>query len=115
MNFSTYAGWVLPPDRDVLLVAHTPAQAREAQLQLRRVGLDRVVGYLIGGTHAWAMAGYTTDRVPQLSPSEVRAMLEEGALLVDVRFPDEFEEQHLEGAVNIPALDLRTRHPELPA
>lgn len=115
MNFSTYAGWVLPPDRDVLLVAHTPAQAREAQLQLRRVGLDRVVGYLVGGTHAWAMAGYTTDRVPQLSPSEVRVMLEDGALLVDVRFPDEFEEQHLEGAVNIPALDLRTRHPELPA
>ena len=26
MNFSTYAGWVLPPDRDILLVADTPAR-----------------------------------------------------------------------------------------
>lgn len=85
-------------------------------VQLRRVGLDRAVGYLVGGTHAWAIAGYPTDRVPQLSPAEVHAMVEGGgAVLVDVRFPDEYEEQHVEGAVNIPALDLRTRHAELPA
>jgi hydroxyacylglutathione hydrolase len=115
MNFSTYAGWVLPPDRDILLVADTPAQARRAVVSLRRVGLDRAVGYLVGGTHAWALAGYPTDRVPQLSPAEVRAMVDAGAVLVDVRFPDEFEEEHVEGAVNIPALELRTRHPELPA
>ena len=114
MNFSTYAGWVLPPDRDILLVADTPGEAREAVVRLRRVGLDRAVGYLVGGTHAWAIAGYPTDRVPQLSPAEVHAMVEGGAVLVDVRFPDEFGEQHIEGAVNIPALDLRTRHSELP-
>lgn len=114
MNFSTYAGWVLPPDRDILLVADTPAQAREATAQLRRVGLDRAVGYLVGGTHAWAIAGYPIDHVPQLSPVEVHAMLENGAVLVDVRFPDEYEERHIEGAVNIPALDLQSRYPELP-
>ena len=28
--------------------------------------------------------------------------------------PTSIEEQHIEGAINIPALDLRTRHPELP-
>ena len=115
MNFSTYAGWVLPPDKDILLVADSPAQTREAVILLRRVGLDRTVGYLAGGTHAWATAGYPIDRVPQLSPVEVNAMLGDGALLVDVRFPDEFAEGHVEGAVNIPAPDLRTRHPELPA
>ncbi len=114
MNFSTYAGWVVPPDREILLVADSPAQAHEAQVQLRRVGLDRAVGYLAGGTHAWAIAGYPIGRVPQLSPAEVRARLENGALLVDVRFPDEFAEGHVEGAVNIPAPDLRARHPELP-
>ena len=65
MNFSTYAGWVLPSDKDILLVADTPAQAREAVVRLRRVGLDRAVGYLVGGTYAWAIAGYPIDRVPQ--------------------------------------------------
>jgi rhodanese-related sulfurtransferase len=42
-------------------------------------------------------------------------MLDGGALLVDVRFPDEFAEEHVAGAVNIPALELRTRASELPA
>lgn len=115
MNFSTYAGWVVPHENEILLVADSPAQAREAVVMLRRVGLDLVVGFLAGGTHAWATAGYPIDRVPQLSPAEVRTLLGDGALLVDVRFPDEFAEGHVEGAINIPAPDLRTRHPELPA
>ncbi|WP_245619293.1 rhodanese-like domain-containing protein [Methanogenium cariaci] len=68
-NFSTFAGWVLPPDREILLVTDSPEQAREAAVQLRRVGLDRTIGYLKGGgTHAWVSAGYTTDHIHQLSP-----------------------------------------------
>jgi len=114
MNFSTYAGWVVPPEKEILLVADSPAQAHEAVMMLRRVGLDRVTGFLEGGTRAWSVAGYPVDRVPQLSPAEVNAKLGEGALLVDVRFPDEFAEGHASGAVNIPALELRTRHGELP-
>ncbi|KAF5058586.1 Thiosulfate sulfurtransferase GlpE [anaerobic digester metagenome] len=115
-NFSTFAGWVLPPDDDILLVADSPAEVKEAVLKLRRVGLDRTIGYLVGGTHAWSIAGYPIDHVRQLSPSETHDMVTSGkAVLVDVRFPDEFEDHHLEGAVNIPAMDLRTRHPELPS
>jgi len=114
-NFSTYAGWVLPPDEDILIVADSPAEVKEAVLKLRRVGLDRTTGYLVGGIHAWSIAGYPIDHVRQLSPSETHAMVKAGtAVLVDVRFPDEYEEHHIEGAVNIPAMDLRTRHPELP-
>ncbi len=36
------------------------------------------------------------------------------AMLVDVRDPDEFEEGHIEGAVNFPLHDLRSRLGELP-
>ena len=114
-NFSTFAGWVLPPDDEILLVVDSPAEVKEAVLKLRRVGLDRTIGFLVGGTHAWSIAGYPIDHVRQLSPAETNAMVTAGkAVLVDVRFPDEFEEHHLEGAMNIPAMDLRTRHPELP-
>jgi rhodanese-related sulfurtransferase len=34
-------------------------------------------------------------------------------VLVDVRAPLEFEDNHIEGAVNIPVAELRTRHAEL--
>ncbi|HDQ07379.1 MAG TPA: MBL fold metallo-hydrolase [Methanoculleus sp.] len=113
-NFATFAGWVLPPDRDILLVTDSPAQAREAAVQLRRVGLDRTIGYLEGGTHAWVMAGYPTDHVYQLSPSEVHEKISEpDVVLLDVRSKEEYEEQHIPGAVNIMAMDLRTRAGEL--
>ncbi len=109
-NFSTFAGWVLPPESEILLVADGPAQAEAAAVMLRRVGLDLTVGYLEGGTHAWAMAGYPTGHVPQVSPAEVHGMIAEGgAALVDVRTPEEYEEDHVAGAVNIMVTDLRER------
>jgi hydroxyacylglutathione hydrolase len=113
-NFSTFAGWVLPPDRDILLVCDGPVQAHNATVMLRRVGLDRTRGYLEGGTHAWVMAGYPTAHVHQLSPQETHEMLEGGdAVLVDVRSRDEYEQFHIKGAVHIMAMDLRTRYTEL--
>jgi len=113
-NFSTFAGWVLPPDRDILLVAEGPAQAREAVIQLRRVGLDRTIGYLEGGTHAWVTAGYTTDHIHQLSPSEVHKKIKDpDTVLLDVRSRDEYQQRHIPGAINIMAMDLRTRAGEL--
>ncbi len=113
-NFSTFAGWILPPDKDILLVTDNPKQAEDAVVMLRRVGLDRASGYLEGGTHAWVMAGYDTDHVYQLSPKEVSEKLkEDGFYLLDVRSKEEFEEKHIPGAINIMAMDLRTRHKEL--
>lgn len=39
---------------------------------------------------------------PQPTMAEVKALLEQGAILVDVRTPEEFDGGHLEGALNIP-------------
>jgi glyoxylase-like metal-dependent hydrolase (beta-lactamase superfamily II)/rhodanese-related sulfurtransferase len=114
-NFATFAGWVVPPDRDILLVAAGADQAAEAAVWLRRVGLDRAVGYLDGGLFAWAKAGRPTAHVPQISAQELRRMATGKAPLtvLDVRAPREFEAAHIEGAVNIPAPDVRTRSGEL--
>jgi rhodanese-related sulfurtransferase len=45
-----------------------------------------------------------------LSVSEVKRLLEQGAQLVDVLAADEFEHDHLPGAINIPLkrLDAKT-------
>ncbi|HML25441.1 MAG TPA: rhodanese-like domain-containing protein, partial [Methanomethylovorans sp.] len=37
-NFPTFAGWLLPPDKDILLVCEGYGQAMEASRQLHRVG-----------------------------------------------------------------------------
>ena len=115
-NFATFAGWVLPVGAEILLVAHDEAEAREATVWLRRVGLDQVTGYLDGGMFAWAKGGLPTEHVAQLSAQELNAMAssQEKVTLVDVRAPREFEAVHIEGAVNIPVPELRSRYRELP-
>jgi hydroxyacylglutathione hydrolase len=115
MNFATFAGWILPPLAGILLVAETPGQAQEAVLWLRRVGLDKVVGYLDGGMFEWAKAALPLAHVPLLSAAELYQKIQKGAVvtLVDVRAQREFESSHIKGAFNIPVPELRTRYKEL--
>jgi hydroxyacylglutathione hydrolase len=114
-NFATFAGWILPPEKEILLVALDSGQAEEAAIWLRRVGHDRTVGYLRGGMFAWAMAGLPTGHVGQVSVQELRQMITGGRniTIVDVRAPSEYKGFHIEGALNIPVPDLRTRFSEL--
>lgn len=114
-NFSTFAGWILPPDADILLVSGSPAQSEEAVVQLRRVGLDRTIGYLEGGMYEWAKAGRPSEKVEQISVEQLekRIRSESKVTLLDVRAKREFMAGHINGAVNIPFPDLRKRYGEL--
>ncbi|MDH7592863.1 MAG: rhodanese-like domain-containing protein [Methanomicrobiales archaeon] len=113
-NFATQAGWVIPPEKEILLVVEYAWQAKEAALQLRRVGFDRIAGFLDGGLLAWGTAGYPIGRVPVVSPEEVNQLVRSGeAVLVDVRSWEEHQAGHAEGSIHIPWHDLRTRHGEL--
>jgi len=114
-NFPTFAGWVLPADKDLLLVADDYHKALEAKTWAHRVGIDRFAGYLDGGMEAWAVAGFETRHVHQISAHGLHEMLTGTArfVLIDVRTPAEFEDKHIEGAINIPVADLRERHREL--
>ena len=114
-NFPAFAGWVLPTDQDILLVAGDYQKALEANTWARRVGVDRIVGYLDGGMVAWAVAGFRTSHVPLISVEELHDMVtgEADFVLLDVRAPLEYEDNHIKGAINIQVSDLRTRHSEL--
>jgi glyoxylase-like metal-dependent hydrolase (beta-lactamase superfamily II)/rhodanese-related sulfurtransferase len=114
-NFATFAGWVVPPGSDVLLVSSDEAEAREARVWLQRVGLDNVPGFLAGGMFEWTKAGLPTAHVPQISSQELYALTRKGGplQLVDVRSPREFEANHIEGAINIPAPALRSEPKQL--
>ena len=106
---------LLSPDKDILLVATTYDQALNAVIRLNRVGLDRVRGYLDGSIFSWVTSGFKTNRVDQISSEEFHEItqVEHKFVLVDVRSPSEYNESHIEGAINIPAPDLRTRYKEL--
>jgi len=114
-NFSTFAGWVLPPDADILLVAQSPSQSEEAVIHLRRVGLDRTIGYLEGGMYEWGKAGLPAEQVGQISVDKLNQKITSAlkVTLVDVRAKREFMTGHINGAINIPFPDLRKRYGEL--
>lgn len=114
-NFPTFAGWVLPVDKEILLVADDHADAVAANLWARRVGVDHIVGYLHGGMAAWVTSGRPTESIRLISAEELhqRVTGTTNLVLVDVRAPLEFQDSHIDGAVNIPAPDLRTRYTEL--
>ncbi len=113
-NFSTQAGWILPPGRNILLVVEHRGQAREAALQLRRVGLDRVEACLDGGMLAWGTAGLPVARVPVISPAEANSrVVSEGAVIIDVRSEEEKQSAGVKGSIHIPWHDIRTRYAEL--
>jgi len=114
-NFPTFTGWVIPTDKEIMIVADDYKKALEATLWARRVGMDRIVGYLDGGMVAWSITGLPTGHIGLISAQELHDQLQKGdkIVLLDVRAPLEFEESHIEGAVNIPVADLRTRYNEL--
>ncbi|PKL85861.1 MAG: MBL fold metallo-hydrolase [Ignavibacteriae bacterium HGW-Ignavibacteriae-1] len=114
-NLPTFAGWVLPIDKDLLVVSDNYKEAEETNLWLRRVGQDRVVGYLDGGMSGWAVKGYKTKHITQISAEDLHDKVKgsEKFVLLDVRATNEFEDSHIEGAINIPVADLRERYTEL--
>jgi glyoxylase-like metal-dependent hydrolase (beta-lactamase superfamily II)/rhodanese-related sulfurtransferase len=114
-NFPTFAGWMISPDREILLVPHNRDEALAAATWARRVGIDNITGYLDGGIFTWAVSGLRTANVEQVSAEDLHdaATGSSSIALVDVRSPLEFEDNHIEGAINIPVPDMRIRHDEL--
>lgn len=49
------------------------------------------------------------NRIPHLSAAEAQQSAYHGAVLIDVREPDEFAAAHIPGAINLPRFRLESR------
>jgi hydroxyacylglutathione hydrolase len=116
-SVSTWASWVVPYDRPLLLVGQTAAQIEEAARSLVRVGLDDIRGFLLGGIDAWVRAGSPLVQLPQVSPPALFERLGAGARLyvLDVRTRAEWESGHIPGARHLMAGELPERLDEVRA
>jgi hydroxyacylglutathione hydrolase len=119
-KLSTWASWVVPYDRPIVLVADDAdpeAIVNRAVRKLVRVGLDEVVGYLDGGVDAWAESGRELAELPQATPLELRRRLKAGEEIevLDVRSDDEFESGHIKGAAHVMAGKLAESTDGVPA
>jgi glyoxylase-like metal-dependent hydrolase (beta-lactamase superfamily II)/rhodanese-related sulfurtransferase len=112
-KFSTFAGWVIPFDQPLMLVAESDEELNEALLGLRAVGHDHVVGYLSGGMLKWINGGLRTNRIDTISVHELHDVLENPEYTVlDTRQFSEWEEGHIPGTIHAPTPDIRERYVE---
>jgi hydroxyacylglutathione hydrolase len=111
-----WAGFVLPADARVVLLASDERQAQDTARQLMRIGVSRIDGYLSGGMHAWEAAALPTAGLGLISAQNLHATLARGTspLVVDVRTTREWNAGHIEGAVHIPLGELTARASEIP-
>lgn len=111
-NFSTWAGWLLPYDKPLILLA--PAEQVETLVrQLIRIGLDNIIGYIP------TLEGYAPselDTVPQITAEEAHRMWQSGeAVILDVRSAAEYyNEGHIPNALHIHAGRVIQRMHEIP-
>ncbi|HVF45447.1 MAG TPA: rhodanese-like domain-containing protein, partial [Pyrinomonadaceae bacterium] len=103
-QFASWAGALIPLGAALIVVADTEAQVDEAVTRLSRVGHDSVRGYLRGGMGAWREAGFEVSEVEQISPAELRRMIDEREDLqvFDVRRQAEYAAGHAPRARNAP-------------
>jgi hydroxyacylglutathione hydrolase len=118
-SFGTWLGWVIDPDRPLVLILERPGDWDEAIRQALRIGAEgAIVGYLRGGFGAWADAGGPLESSGRLTVDQLAGQLDRGGpeapFVIDVRQADEYAVGHIPGSVHITAGSLPDRLAELP-
>ena len=101
-SFAVWCGFFVNPDLPISLVVEYEAEAQRAQLELARIGFDQVAGFI---------AADDLEETLQISQTGARDFLAswEGPqrpVIVDVRSPQEWTHDHLDGAMNVPLPQL---------
>lgn len=112
-SFVTWAGWLLPYDTDLVLVANDAADVTAAMRSLSAIGFDRVTGW--AGPDVLEERAAQLQRTPRLSPAELAAMLGAADVTVlDVRNESEWRAGRIDDAQLVPLAELPTRLAEVP-
>jgi hydroxyacylglutathione hydrolase len=113
-SFLTWAGSVIPADRDVVLVASPAirADAGMAMHQLHLIGLSRVLGVL-APERLSTMASEPLRTLSSVGAATLGRNAKPGMTVLDVRNRSEWDEGHIPGARHVPLAELTARLDEL--
>ena len=113
-SFPTWAGSMIPFDGEFFVIAE-PGRIGEVARDLGLIGLERIAGYWeADAVAAWAAAGGSLGRTPQIDAAELQRREAAGAAVIDVRGHAEWEGGHIPGVPNIPLGALAARLAEVP-
>jgi hydroxyacylglutathione hydrolase len=115
---ASFAGWILEPDQNLILIAEQTHDAETAVRRLSRIGFDRVLGYLEPNLASWAASGNVFNTVDVISADDVRRRIEDPPAnwtLLDVRSEEEVESIRIPDSSHIYIGELPGRLHELDA
>jgi hydroxyacylglutathione hydrolase len=124
-SFGTWLGWVVEPDRPLVLILDDPGDWDEAARQALRIGAEAsLVGHLRGGFPTWAEGGGPTESNGRLTVDQLAERLAAtgstttrspaGSLVIDVRQANEYAAGHVPGSIHFAAGSLPDRLDDLP-
>jgi hydroxyacylglutathione hydrolase len=111
-----YAGFVIPPDRQIVAVVEGRSHLDRLVRYLVRLGYDEIVGYLRVGMDLWAKQGMEISVLRGMTAKELHAKQKAGEdlILVDVRDSREKHAGLIPEAMSIHLGQLATRMEEIP-
>ncbi|NNE11391.1 MAG: MBL fold metallo-hydrolase [Ilumatobacter sp.] len=113
-RYAEFAGSILPPDVDIVLVTD-PGQELEGKNRLARIGFDRVIGHVAEPEREMADHPEAVRSASRLTAKEFAERQREldTLQLVDVRNPGEVADGTIPDAITIPVGQLPNRIDEL--
>ncbi|MEX0684211.1 MAG: MBL fold metallo-hydrolase [Dehalococcoidia bacterium] len=105
--YSTWLGWVVSLGTPLYFVIGSEPIENVVNESLL-VGHENLAGVLAGSLEDWERAGLDIQTTRSLAPDDVRALLKDGAVALDVRERGEFAGGHIEGATNLPLGEIPT-------
>lgn len=112
-NLATFAGWLIPPGEELILLLEHKNDLQKVQTNLYHVGLDNIAGYLDGGMENWISAGLPAEHIETISVHRLRGWMQNGSPpVLDTRMEGEWKKEHIEGTSLAPTPDIRHRYTE---
>jgi hydroxyacylglutathione hydrolase len=115
-TFNTYVGSLVEDETRPIVLIIDEEDVEEAVRDLIRIGYDNVVGYAeIDTLDRYFLQGGTTERIEEITFDDVEALREAGdTVVLDVRYRSEFDEEHVDGALNASYTRMPEYADELP-
>ncbi len=114
-SFVSYFGWLYEWGAPVTLIGESPDQIAEAKRELVRIGVDRLTGSATGDVDTLRaeapLGSYEVGDFARLA----RERKTTAVAVLDVRQTNEFDQEHIPGAVSIPLHELPQRLDDVPA
>jgi hydroxyacylglutathione hydrolase len=101
-QFAVWVGTLIDIKKPLVLITETGKES-ETVLRLARVGYENVQGFLNGGVTSWDVK---LETVNSITAVEMKAEMDKGIEVLDVRKPGEWNVSHVKGAVFVPLSDF---------